>query len=481
MKKIKKLLALIMAMTMVLGLGLTSFAADGTATITISGLAAEGSNTVKYIQILKPDVTASKGYSFADGIDQIGSYTSADAFLSVSVEEQREALEQAYGDIDKSSWQEMTVSDSTATATVGAGYYAAFATNDGSGKAEIIYTNPMILSVNYENATLQDDGVTYEYDAVTGENSSVVAKYETIPVTKDAKDEDKVVEIGSTVEYSIVTYVPSQATKYEIKDTLTGASYVQDSVKVKIGGVEQDVSGKISFTASENNHTKYMTINLSEFLEGNAGKKVEITYSVTVTGLVVGNTATVDDGKHEYVADTDNDLSTGAIQLTKYEEDGTTTLNGAFFVVYKKETVDTEEVTKYLVRVPGQPEEGSYVYRWTEDIDQATRWMTEGEGTILIEGLDMGDYWFKEVQAPEGYSVNTEDKKVTVDEDNLTSMEDGVYQKADPALTTMNDTKLASLPSTGGIGTTIFTIGGCAIMIAAAALYFVNRRKSEEN
>ena len=43
------------------------------------------------------------------------------------------------------------------------------------------------------------------------------------------------------------------------------------------------------------------------------------------------------------------------------------------------------------------------------------------------------------------------------------------------------NTKLASLPSTGGIGTTIFTIGGCAIMIAAAALYFVNRRKSEEN
>ena len=45
----------------------------------------------------------------------------------------------------------------------------------------------------------------------------------------------------------------------------------------------------------------------------------------------------------------------------------------------------------------------------------------------------------------------------------------------------MTDTKLASLPSTGGIGTTIFTIGGCAIMIAAAALYFASKKKSEEN
>lgn len=40
------------------------------------------------------------------------------------------------------------------------------------------------------------------------------------------------------------------------------------------------------------------------------------------------------------------------------------------------------------------------------------------------------------------------------------------------------NTKLASLPSTGGIGTTIFTIGGCAIMIIAAALFFASRRRA---
>lgn len=42
------------------------------------------------------------------------------------------------------------------------------------------------------------------------------------------------------------------------------------------------------------------------------------------------------------------------------------------------------------------------------------------------------------------------------------------------------NTKLASLPSTGGIGTTIFTIGGCAIMIVAAGLFFATRRKTEK-
>lgn len=43
------------------------------------------------------------------------------------------------------------------------------------------------------------------------------------------------------------------------------------------------------------------------------------------------------------------------------------------------------------------------------------------------------------------------------------------------------NTKLSELPSTGGIGTTIFTIGGCAIMIAAAALFFAGRRREKSN
>ena len=44
----------------------------------------------------------------------------------------------------------------------------------------------------------------------------------------------------------------------------------------------------------------------------------------------------------------------------------------------------------------------------------------------------------------------------------------------------IENTKLASLPETGGMGTTIFTIGGCLIMIVAAGLFFVTRRKAEK-
>ena len=44
----------------------------------------------------------------------------------------------------------------------------------------------------------------------------------------------------------------------------------------------------------------------------------------------------------------------------------------------------------------------------------------------------------------------------------------------------MKDSKLSALPSTGGIGTTIFTIAGCVIMIAAAGLFFASRKKTNK-
>ena len=42
----------------------------------------------------------------------------------------------------------------------------------------------------------------------------------------------------------------------------------------------------------------------------------------------------------------------------------------------------------------------------------------------------------------------------------------------------VEDTKVSSLPETGGMGTTLFTIAGCVIMISAAGLFFATRKKA---
>ena len=120
------------------------------------------------------------------------------------------------------------------------------------------------------------------------------------------------------------------------------------------------------------------------------------------------------------------------------------------------------------------------------------------KGQLIIRGLAKGTYYLKEVKAPTGYSLSDHEYVIvvdaTIDDDgNLTAWKvtvDGqdLFAVSQGAVITQKNeenghipnTKLSSLPSTGGIGTTIFTIGGCAIMIVAAGLYFASRRKSSK-
>ena len=86
-------------------------------------------------------------------------------------------------------------------------------------------------------------------------------------------------------------------------------------------------------------------------------------------------------------------------------------------------------------------------------------------GVVVAKGLDDGEYNLVEEKAPAGYSV-VEVPSVTI-------------ANGDNPVATANvaDSKLHSLPHTGGMGTTLFTIAGCAIMVAAAGFFFASRKR----
>ena len=120
---------------------------------------------------------------------------------------------------------------------------------------------------------------------------------------------------------------------------------------------------------------------------------------------------------------------------------------------------------------------------------------SDGDGQLYFRGLKAGTYYLKELTAPAGYRVNTNiykgDIKATYNNDGtLASWSVEVdnaevasftaassWQNTHETGTTIKNTQLSALPATGGIGTTIFTIVGCGIMIAAAVLFFASRRK----
>ena len=216
-----------------------------------------------------------------------------------------------------------------------------------------------------------------------------------------------------------------------------------------------------------------------------AGDVLTITYQAKVgdltDGAQVSNSAISDTENGYTIADVISDSAEFKVIKTDDNTEKPVKLAGAVFTLYVEDedgdetlTYNDSEVTVRKV-IASEP--------------------TDSNGETVFKGLDVDQtYYVKETTAPEGYTVNdtvymlegaSKDSSVTSNSD---TDENGVpYTQITTTWTvtdyddqTVTDTKISSLPSTGGMGTTIFTIGGVVIMIAAAGLYFANRKKESK-
>lgn len=503
MKKIKKLLAMIMAMTMVLGMSLTSFAAEDTATITIDNAGPDA--LFNEVQIVVANPETETGWDIVDEyFDEF-----SDAF-GTGADEQEILKGMIFEATNGTAGTEIESFDSKYAAALDeicAQITAPAPADPEEGTEEVGERSPLEVDAagvyvirGFEEGYVYGTMSAYvsfgPYDTESGlptglEDTTVEAKRVPTETGKSSDDEDKVVEIGREVTYTITSTVPYinplelATAKYWLTDKLSGADFVLNAS----GKVEVNVTTTSGFNntyevvptpgSGQDEGKSILSVDLSEILVNNdyANDTITITYQAKVTDTIVGNEAST--GKSENGADFgtgSESLFTGQVTMTKYAEDTTTTLSGAGF-----------EVRKVAAGFPGSDENPALrfdkvedgVYMYNPD-GTVTEVFTGKDGTVVLKGLDLGGYEFKETTAPKGYSINQETRVAVVALAEFVEVADSVDDIVNGA-TSITDTKLASLPSTGGIGTTIFTIGGCAIMIAATALYFVNRRKSEEN
>lgn len=215
--------------------------------------------------------------------------------------------------------------------------------------------------------------------------------------------------------------------------------------------------------------TKF-TVNLNSLVASkdnpNAGKKITVTYTAKVNALTVENKAGSHVANIEYGANNvPVKVFTGEITLTKYGDNKeNNVLASAEFEVYKDNATTPLKFK--------QQENGNYRYA-PDAKDATTTVITNGEGKIVVEGLDVGSYHFKETKAPTGYSINTDGKTIELTQ---TGVATAIIKNSDK----LNDTKLNSLPATGGMGTYLFTIIGVVVMAGAAGAFFISRRKGSE-
>ena len=527
MSKLKKMLSMVLAMVMVLAMSIPTFAANGKTegnaatgtasdkgTITVSGVEETGV-TVKAYQIIKANYENGGKFSGYESL-----YPDIITNVTGDVDVTSAQLAEIIAITDKGAGTEydMTKSGTTYTAEVPVGSYVVVIT----GAENKIY-NPVVVSVVYKNK----DGKTAmdfnEVDVTDTRNAWVKVSdnptLDKVIVEGDEEVKGNTANIGDTVSYKLTATIPYYGGKYpvfNIVDTLDGLTYKAGTLKVKVGDVDLTKDTHFALTPADADITNTMTIDFvvsnAYTLNEYAGQNLTITYDATVNEDAHinqdanTNSATLNFTKDSKVTGQEDNDSDKTYTYT-YDIDAAVegSVTSEIITKYGKESGNAD-----LVKLPGAEftlyTDAACENVYTNDVFDGTV-TTNDNGQMPIKGLKAGTYYLKETKAPESYTLNDtvytieiaqqldNNGKLTAwsikingdtiaDQDGIKSEFKVTYEGETITVdktkneTQILNTKISNLPSTGGIGTTIFTIGGCVVMIAAAGLFFATRKKS---
>lgn len=317
----------------------------------------------------------------------------------------------------------------------------------------------------------------YGYDSdnlIIPAAKTINAKASGYNIYKTLTNTDQVfVAKGDTVTFAIDAIFPSYETgatvkKFEITDKPTGMKIT--GIKVTVGGtdVEKDVAYTLDKDLTTTREGQSVKVSFKDEYIGatndHAGKSVK----VTVTAVITNDTSYSNEAETNKSNDKPKvDGYSGSITINKKDDTKEkNVLKGATFQIKKE---GTEEPISFVRTATG-------VYTmFTDDTDMTDKTkVTDVEatdGTVTVKGLGAGTYEITETKAPKGYSINTDIADVTLTKESTATR--NVTRE-------VLDTKLGALPSTGGMGTYLFTIIGVVVMAGAAGAFFISRRKGSE-
>lgn len=387
---------------------------------------------------------------------------------------------EAFGTTDKKI--NFTPTDTEATITVtDPGLYYVYCT---SKPAKVTGVQSSLAALPYFNGT--------EYVSVDQTVYNLAEKVSTSSVSVDKKaDKTYVGDNNKTVTYTLTAStagsIDNQLKKYAIVDTMNeGLTFNENSVVVKYDGVGDaltlgtDYSIKKNYTYTGKNGEATATFAVvfeSATLESKNfydAKTVVVTYTADLNekaklntairntdGLVYGNDAETnfESGKNS------PDVFTYGMKVVKVDGNKTTTkLPKAKFQIF----TDPEAKTPLTVKVDDK------------NVNVVAETDANGEATFVLEGTTTTfkfdatqTYYAKEIAAPTGYNLNSSVFTVSIDTSKEYTFVGNIADGDNVAVANYPVT----VPSTGGMGTMMFYVGGAALIACAGVLLFVLKRK----
>ena len=314
----------------------------------------------------------------------------------------------------------------------------------------------------------------------TNPNATIKEKNEKPEIKKEVQtsngdwSNENNAKIGDTVEYKVEIKVADGAQTYTVTDTMSkGLTFNSTSLKVAVGSTFATADTDYTLTPTKNGFTLELPETYVSTLT--KGTTIIVTYNATLNKDAVidgdGNTNEVKLGYGNHQNTVPSKVTTKSYQFDLVKVDGTTNklLDGAEF-----ELADGETKLSFV-----KDANGNYRVATTGEKD-ATTTITVKNGKVNIYGLAGKTYTLIETKAPGGYN-----KLVTPETVNLTdgskasaTIESETY--VDGGVVVKNNAGTV-LPSTGGMGTTLFYVIGGGLMVAAVVLLVTKKRMEHKN
>lgn len=478
-KTFKKLMAALLAVALLCAMAVPAFAAEGASgSITIDkAINGETYTAYKIFDVVssKVETDDSKTYVYmvANGWANFFEQNDVRGYVTVDKNGQPTWIEGKKSDTDLQAFAKLAltyastngITGKTATAAgnqavingLAAGYYVVSTT---AGSLCVLNTNGSDLKIDEKN-----------------EAPTIDKKIDGSKSTNDAA-------IGDVVNYTVTIHAKKGATGYVLTDTMTkGLTFNRDSLTVKVGAttLAENTHYTVAVDAAATDGSTKFTVTFKDTYLNTIDGDTDIVVSYTATvnkDAVIGTTGNTNTAQLKY-GNNSTVESTTTTYSYKFDlvktDNSKKLLTGAKFKLYDSQTSTTP------VKLIKDATTGNYRVAETSESGAVDEIVIDSFKAVTISGLNKKTYYLEETLAPAGYNKLTERQSVELGKEgfvadatiNNSGSEGATWTEG--GVQVINNTG-ATLPSTGGMGTTLFYVIGGGLMVAAVVLLVTKKR-----